>query len=242
MSAAAETQDPKQLIAALRQLQHEAREHPLDVEAVQAVTQALFEHYAGSPEAAAFDQPLEGPEIFGQCAALHHGRTLIALGEGHLDAVLFKTLPAKVSAGPEVARPIVDTMRSLYVWLKREHAVFEADEMIELLGDDAVREFEDCLSDPELAGPVKSMLMDAMAAGVDLSDERAIKAFLNSKVGTRLPDGPLSADGPFGFGYDDFNDQPSPSRPSLTPEQQRSQQKKRKKDRKSARKSRKKNR
>lgn len=236
--------NPSRLLQTLGELQEDVRNDTLDLDAVQNTTEALFDCYRDSPEAAAFEHPLEGPELIAQFAALYHGLTIIALHGGPLDDVLFETIPAKVSAGPEIARDIIDTTRAFYVWLRREHALEKADEVIELLGDDAVRELEHRMADEGNFGPAKAMIMEARNAGVDMSSKEDIDAFLTSRIGMPASAGRGGSLGDpfsdvFGAGFDDPG---SGAGPALTPEQARSRQKKRKKDRKSARKSRKKNR
>lgn len=230
--------DPASLLQRLRALQQEAPDGMLDVEQVQLVTEALLEHYRLTADAAAFDNPLEGPHMLAKFAALHAGVTLATLSSRDLEETLFDVIPAKVSVGSEIAQNIVDTTHAFYVWLKREHALEQADDIIELLGNDAVRELEQQMDDPSNFGPAKAMMMQAIADGVDLSSKEAIDAFMLSQ----LQAGAGVNTGSAGFYADPFHghgdELPSP----LTPEQQRANQKKRKKNRKASRKARKKNR
>lgn len=228
--------DPASLLQALRQLQSETSNERLDIEQVQLATEALFEHYRQSANAAAFDDPLEGPSMLARFAALHASVTIATLSSRDLEETLFDVIPTKVSVGSEIARNIVETTRAFYVWLKREHALEQADDIIDLLNADAVRELEQQMDDPSNYGPAKAMIMEAMAEGVDLSSKEAIDAFMLSQ----MQSGETAGSAPM---YDDvFDSFAEPVRTSLTPEQQRASQKKRKKNRKASRKARKKNR
>ena len=232
----AEGNDPASLLRSLRQLQSDAANDTLDIERVQPLTEALLEHYRQSADAAAFDNPLEGPNMLAQFAALHAGVTLATLSSRDLEETLFDVIPAKVSAGSEIAKNIVDTARAFYVWLKREHALEQADDIIELLNDDATRELEQQIEDPSNYSPAKAMMMQAMAEGVDLSNKEAINAFMLSQIQSGATPGPRAM-------YDDPFASYGQSAPSPhTPEQQRASQRKRKKNRKASRKARKKNR
>lgn len=231
-----EDNDPASLLQSLRQLQSDAANDTLDIERVQPVTNALLEHFRQSADAARFDNPLEGPNMLAQFAALHAGVTLATLSSRDLEETLFDVIPAKVSVDSEIAKNVVDTARAFYVWLKREHALEQADDIIELLNDDATRELQQQMDDPSNYSPAKAMMMQAMAQGVDLSSKEAIDAFMQSQMQSGTTPG-LGAmyDNPFAS-----HDDPAPS--PLTPEQQRASQKKRKKNRKASRKARKKNR
>ena len=232
----AEGNDSASLLQFLRQLQSDATNDMLDVERVQTVTEALLEHYRQSADAAAFDNPLEGPNMLAQFAALHASVTLATISSRDLEETLFDVIPAKVSAGSDIAKNIVDTIRAFYIWLKREYALDQADDIIELLNDDATRELEQQMEDPSNYSPAKAMMMQAMAQGIDLSSKEAINAFMLSQMQSGATPGS-------GTMYDDpFAGYGEPAPPPLTPEQQRASQKKRKKNRKASRNARKKNR
>jgi len=232
----AEGNDPASLLKSLQQLQSDAAYDSLDIERVLQITHALFDHYYQSADAAAFDHPLEGPDMLAQFAAEHAGVTLATLSSRDLEQTLFNVIPAKVSASSEIAKNTVDTTRAFYVWLKREHALEQADELIDLLNDDATRELEEQMDNPSNYGPAKAIMMQALEQGVDLSSREAIDKFMQSQMhsGATPGSGPMYDDPFAGYG----EKAPSPQ----TPEQQRANQKKRKKNRKQARKARKKNR
>ena len=228
--------DAASLIDALHELKAHAAKDELDVDEAQRLTEALFERFRESVEAAPFENPLQGPELLARTAALQLDTTLPALTGQELDEALLEIVPRTVSAPPDIARGVIETTRALFAWLGREHDLERADELIELLGEDAVRELERRLDEPEAFGPAKALMMEAMAEGVDLSDPKAIDDFMMSRLRSDPRFGP---DDPFGD-FDDFP--PVPSAPPLTPEQRRAKQKKRKGNRKAARKARKKNR
>jgi len=228
--------EPGSLLRRLKQLQDDAANDMLDIESVQLVTEALLEHYRLTPDAALFEDPLEGPGMLAQFLARYCGVTLATLSCRDLEEVLFDVIPAKVSAGSEIAKNVIDTARAFFVWMKREHALEQAIDIIDLLNDDATRELEKQMEDPLNYGSAKAMIMQAMAAGVDLSSKEAVDAFMISQMySDALPD-PLAM---YGDSVDDFGEG-APAR--LSPEQQRASQKKRKKNRKASRKARKKNR
>lgn len=236
LSPAAQGNDPASLLQSLKQLQSDAADDALDIERVQPITEALLKHYEQSADAAGFDNPLEGPNMLAQFSALHAGVTLATLSSRDLEETLFNVIPAKVSANSEIAKNIVETTRAFYAWLKREHALEQADDIIELLNDDATRELEQQMDSPTNYGPAKAMIMQAVAQGVDLSSKQAIDAFMHTQMQEGAP-----AD--LGSMYSDPFSACDAQAPALaTPEQQRTNQKKRKKNRKASRKARKKNR
>ncbi len=232
----AKDRDPASLLQTLSQLQREAASDTLDIERVQPITEALLEHYEQSADAARFDNPLEGPNMLAQFAALHCGVTVATLDSRDLEETLFDVIPAKVSVGSEIAKNIVETCRAFYVWLKREYDLEQADDIIVLLNDDATRELEEQMDDPTNYGPAKAMIMQALAQGVDLSSKEAVNAFMSSQIQS-------GAASDFGSMYDYPFDQYGGRAPvPQTHEQKRANQKKRKKNRKAARKARKKSR
>jgi len=227
----ADDRDTGTLLAAMARLQSDAAANgELDLDAAQALTGAVLSRFEVSVDAEAFDFPLEGAGMLLEFAATQLGQTLHAFNDRDLEELLFDIIPAKVSAGPEIARELIDTARAFFRWLKHDAAFERADDLIVLLGEDAITELEARMGDESNYGPAKSMVMAAMDAGIDLSDADAVRRFMESQAG-----GP--AFDPFAYGGMDV-----PATPSMTPEQTRAKNKKRKKDRKSARKARKKNR
>jgi len=223
--------DTATLLGAMASLQKEAAaDGELDLDAAQALTGAVLSRFELSADAEAFEFPLEGAGMLLEFAATQLGHTLHAFDDRDLEELLFDIIPAKVSAGPEIARELIETARAFFRWLKHDAAFERADDLIVLLGEDAITELEACMGDESNYGPAKSMVMAAMDAGIDLSDADAVRRFMESQAG-----GP--AFNPFAYGGMDV-----PATPSMTPEQTRAKNKKRKKDRKSARKARKKNR
>lgn len=232
--------DTEALLEAMAVLQFTAADGELDLDAVQAITDALLARFRASTQAKAFDHPTKGASLLLQFAATHQGRTLNVLDDRDLEELLFDIVPAKLSAGPDAARELIETARAFFVWLKAEVSFPAADDLIELLGEDAIDELEEHMRDDSNFGPAKTMVMAAMDAGVDLSNADAMRRFMEG----RLPTGPdkLLQDplyDPYSY---DFGGMGAPAPPPLTQEQKRERNRKRKKDRKSARKARKKNR
>ncbi len=81
-------------LQSLRQLQSDAANDMLDVERMQMVAEALLEHYRQSADAAAFDNPLESPNMLAQFAVLLAGITLATLSSRVLEETLFDVIPA----------------------------------------------------------------------------------------------------------------------------------------------------
>ncbi|MFK8081862.1 MAG: hypothetical protein AB8B97_16370 [Granulosicoccus sp.] len=228
--------DPASLLQSMRQLQKDAAVEQLNVKQVKACTDALLTHFRQSAEAAAFNNPLQGPELLAQIATRHASVTLVTVDTCDLERILFEYLPANKSTSSDKAKNIVDTARAFYIWLKREQALEQADDIIDLLNDDATRELRQLMGGRENNGPDNALMTQADAKGVDLSNQAAVDAYFICQMFSDDAPGSL-------FDYDDeFEDHDDPAPAIQTAEQSRTSQKKRKKNRKAARKARKKNR
>ncbi len=127
-------------------------------------------------------------------------------------------------------RQSADAAHSTFRW--KAHALEQADDIIELLNDDATRELEQQMEDPSNYSPAKAMIMQAMAQGVDLWSKEAIGASMLSQMQSGATPGSAAM-------YDDqFASYGEPAPSPLTPEQQRASQKKRRKNRKAHKKNR----
>ena len=67
------------------------------------------------------------------------------------------------------------------MWHGREFALEQAGELFELLGDDATRELEQRMENPDNDGQAKVLAMKAKASGIDPSDTHAINTFTKSR-------------------------------------------------------------
>ncbi|WP_153558597.1 hypothetical protein [Roseimaritima sediminicola] len=145
--------------------------------------EALWQAFVESPEAATAEEQfgqLGWTPIFLDYAFSYVGAAPPRMTRGDLNEILFELFPRKVSTEPDSAAAIVGELRAFFQFLQREYAAPNAEELLQELTDEAVRELEEALDDPAKFGMAKSMVMQGRAAGFDMSSQEGLAEFMQA--------------------------------------------------------------
>lgn len=154
-----------------------------DADERQRLEDELFTRFARSPEA----RSLELPGLLGFVASLaadYHDETLATLSPIQLDDTLFHLVPRKVSIDAELGRPMVEELRALFAFMRREFDWKRAVRPLDVLDETAGERLEQALGDPANFGMAKSVFMQGKAEGFDVESRQGIDAWF-SELGTR---------------------------------------------------------
>lgn len=158
----------------------------MDGDARHALEDELLRRFATSPEAKDLDE-VHACGLVMDFGANYYGHTIATLGAKDLRQLLFELIPRKVSIGASEAGFIVDEMRALYRFLKREFGLKKADACLRVLGPTAGKKLEAALSDASNFGMAKSLIMAGADAGFDMETKEGIEAWMQSIQGKPLP-------------------------------------------------------
>lgn len=114
----------------------------------------LLERFANSPGGKAF-RDLQWSGLLVNIAETHFDATLTTLSAAQLREILFQAVPWSVTVAPAAAPLIVDELRALYGFLKRDLDLDQADDCLAVLGGDASKKLAAALDDPSQFGPAK---------------------------------------------------------------------------------------
>jgi hypothetical protein len=152
------------------------------------------------------------------------------------EEIVFELFPRKLSTEAENAGPIIAELATFFAFLHRQSGLKSAAKILASLSEQSVVRLEKELADPSNYGMAKTIFMDGMAAGYDMTTQKGTDAYMRDH-------GPVLMDGPGPFPEemaedDDWDDEP----PSLPAPPTPSQRAKKRKDRKRQRQARKRNR
>jgi len=118
------------------------------------------------------------------------GNTLPQMREHDVEELLSEVFPRKISlAAPEDADDALPTLIAFWEYLKREHRLMNADEILSYLRSVKPEAFRQWMNDPARFGMAKSFMTMAQGAGFDLTDEKDSAAFVNLyNASLSLPD------------------------------------------------------
>ena len=135
-----------------------------------------------------FEESPEGKAVAAEGVELGFARSIIHYLLGHVgvavpemttedfEEVLFDLVPAKVSVEPEEARNMILEARGFCAYLRRAHGLDNATECLAVIEDDAaIDRLREALADPGNWGMAKSMVMEGMARGFDVSSKEGLE-------------------------------------------------------------------
>lgn len=120
-----------------------------------------------------------------------------------LEALLFETVPRKVSESADAAPGIVEDCRAFYAWLVREQVPPPADACLARLDDRAALQLEAEMVNPANFGPAKSVVMRGIAGGHDMGTPEGVQRFVDE----------LRMSGGFGASLNDVDATPHVTKP-----------------------------
>lgn len=171
------------LIEALADLTEDGE---LDLDAYQALEQAVSDRFEASPEAEGLELKYLYRTVM-ELGAQYLGETIATLSADGLREVLFEVFPRKLSIDPKEAGATVDETRALYRFLQREFDLPQAKACLSVLGPTSARRLEAALADKSKYGMAKAMVMVGLDAGVDMSSQESLEAWMRSVEGKPLP-------------------------------------------------------
>ncbi|MCA9554051.1 MAG: hypothetical protein KC933_28715 [Myxococcales bacterium] len=171
------------LIEALAELTEDGE---LDLDAYQALEQAVSDRFEASPEAEGLELKYLYRTVM-EFGAQYLGETIATLSADALGELLFEVFPRKLSIDPKEAGAIIDETRALYRFLQREFDLPQAKACLSVLGPSSARRLEAALADKSKYGMAKAMVMAGLDAGVDMSSQESLEAWMRSMEGKPLP-------------------------------------------------------
>lgn len=92
--------------------------------------------------------------------------------------VVFDLIPRKVSVEPEVASQIIDELKAFWSFVQRQYQLPNAGKILESLDGGAAEKLRRKLANPENFGMAKSIVMQGMQAGFDMTTQEGNEAFM----------------------------------------------------------------
>lgn len=148
----------------------------IDQETRNQLEEELVDEFAASPEAQALTVDVGMCRLVMSLAAGHFGATIATLRAMELREIVFETIPRKVSIRANEAHGIIEEMRALYAFMKRQYGLAQADACLRVLGRDAVAELEAALSDARNFGMAKSLVAAGREGGAKKKTKQAGRA------------------------------------------------------------------
>jgi hypothetical protein len=149
----------------------------LDAEARVPLEDALVEQFAASPEAATL-RDTDTCRFVMDSAADYFRATIATLGPSAFEKIVFEIIPRKMYVDPSEASEIVEELRALYAFLKREFGLKQADACLRVLGDDAVKKLEVALADRTRFGMAKMFVTQGRDAGFAVDTKEGLEAWM----------------------------------------------------------------
>ena len=140
---------------------------------------AQFERSAEGVALAATGQELHWANTFVEFVIQYVGAGLPDLDPDEFDGLIFEEIPRKVSVEASEASPIIAELRAFWSFLGRAYLLENAPGFVAALDDKAAVRLEQELANPENYGPAKSMFMQGLNRGFDMSTEEGIQAWFS---------------------------------------------------------------
>lgn len=153
-----------------------------DSDLVSEYIDSLGAEFAESPEGVAAAEQLGRVGwgvTFIDLARDYLGKTPPELGPLDVEEVLFDLFPRKVSAEPEEANAIIRELRAFFAFLYRQYGLDNMEDLLYCTNDDAIRDLEKELGDPNNYGFAKYFVMAGKAAGYDMSTQEGLNEFMH---------------------------------------------------------------
>lgn len=174
-----------------------------DEEKVETYIQELLGRFKQSPEGTAFfqtqdyDEP-DWSELFLDFQFNYIHMNMIAIDAQLIREFLYDFIPERVIVQTEEAPTIIDELKAFWEFVKREFKFDRADTCLRVLNQkNIVKRVEKEMSNPAKFGMTKSIMMPAIEAGLDITDEQAVQQYImdyNQKMQAEFnkPPKPLS--------------------------------------------------
>lgn len=108
------------------------------------------------------------------------GVTIPQMTVGDVDEVITEIFPRKISLSkPGEAKDTMPELIAFWGYLKREHKLREANEILQYLEDIKIDDFAAIMNDPSRFGMAKSFFMAGQSAGFDMTNEEELNTFMH---------------------------------------------------------------
>ncbi len=173
-----------------------------DENVLQDYIDTLVTHFSESPEGKALRE--QGVEIGFwtrmciELAFIYGDTTLPHMDVFDMEELLLEIFPRKVTPmSKEDTKNALPELVAFWKYLAREYQLPNARSIIRYLEKLDPKKFVDAMYDPRRFGPAKSLAMAALEAGVDITDEDQMNAFIwayNMQVLSEMEQAPPSPD------------------------------------------------
>ena len=140
---------------------------------------AQFERSDEGVALATSGQELHWAHTFVEFVMQYVGAGLPDLDPDEFDGLIFEEIPRKVSVEASEASAIIAELRAFWNFLGRAYLLENAPGFVAALDDGAAVRLEQELANPENYGPAKSMFMQGLNRGFDMSTEEGIQAWFS---------------------------------------------------------------
>lgn len=155
----------------------------------------LLKLFKESPEAKAHLQSdtvatLSWTEVFLDYVIFEENIMLRYVRQSDVRNVLYQVFPHHILVKPDEAAQIVAELRAFWEFLKRKYELQSADKVLKVLNEkNIVKRLKRELSDTSKYGMAKTILMPGIEAGLDVTDEVAMQAYVedyNRKIAAEI--------------------------------------------------------
>lgn len=153
-------------------------------EDVQEYKDELGRRFQFSPEGQAHFmrddvESLMWAEVFTDFSINYLRSPLWLLRQSDVREILYDIFPAKIMTEPDAAQEIIDELRAFWEFIKREFKEENAKSILKVFNEkNIVKRLTKELSDTSKYGMTKMVMMPAVEAGLDFSDETAIQKYI----------------------------------------------------------------
>jgi hypothetical protein len=140
---------------------------------------AQFERSTEAVSLAATGQELHWARTFVEFIIQYEGVGLPSLDSEKFEGVIFRLIPRKVSVEASEAPAIISELRAFWAFLGRVYLLDNAPRFVAALDDAAAVRLEQEMANPENYGPGKSMFMQGLMRGFDMSTEEGIQTWFS---------------------------------------------------------------
>ena len=136
--------------------------------------ETILQRFASSPEGKAYlkGEEVDWADMFMDVLIRRLGFSLAHVYTDTLREILYDIIPASVVIDPQDVPELIAELQAFYQFLKREFSLHTADVCLRVLNQkNLVKRMTDELNNPDNYSPTKSILMQMMDEGVDVSDQ-----------------------------------------------------------------------
>lgn len=165
---------------------------------INAYQEELMEQFATSPEGQVvlMGNAAHWADMFMDMVLRQLGMQLSYIDTHEMRMILYEVIPAHVVVEIEDAAAIIEELKAFFEFLKREFSLKNADVCLKALHQkNILKRFTQELNNPNNYGPSKTIAMQMLDAGVDITDQTQVAAFIddyNAKMAEAMKPAPVT--------------------------------------------------